>query len=83
MAGAPAVPDLQHDAAAGLVHRLSNLAPAGDLIGAMDAGFGGKAGGVRQHHGALADHQSSAGPLGVVLGHQGRGDMVGGGTAAG
>ena len=83
MAGAPAMPDLQKDAATGLVHRLSNHAPAVDLIGAIDAGFGGKAGGVRQHHGALADHQSGAGPLGVVLGHQGCGYMLSRGTAAG
>lgn len=77
------MPDLQHNAAAGLVHRLGDVAPASDLLGAVDAGFGGKAGGVRQHHGALADHQPGAGPLGVVLGHQGRGYMVGGGAAAG
>jgi hypothetical protein len=82
MAGAAAVPDLQEDAAAGGMHGVGDQLPAGDLGRAVDPRLAPEGGVALDRHGRLGDQQAGAGALGVVLGHQGIGDMLLAGAAA-
>jgi len=83
VAGAAAVPDLQHDAPAGGVHRVGDLLPAGDLGVGVDAGLVPEGGVARHRHRRLGDQQAGAGALGVVGGHQLTGHVAVLGAAAG
>jgi hypothetical protein len=76
------VPDLQHDAPAGGVHRVGHLAPAGHAGLVVDAGLAGEGTALTRHHGGLGDQQAGTGALRVVLGHQRVGDMAAPGARA-
>ena len=82
VAGAAAVPDLQHDAPAGGMHRVGDLLPAGDLGLGVDAGLVPEGGVALHRHRRLGDQQAGAGALGVVGGHQLAGHVAGFGAAA-
>ena len=71
LVGDPAgVPQLRGDQAAGLVDGVGDLAPAGDLLGAVDAGGVHVALALGADLGALGDQQPTAGALDVVVAHQ-------------
>lgn len=77
------VPELGEDAPAGGVHRVGDLAPAGDLLGAVDARCPGVALALPADLGAFGNNQAGAGALAVVLGHQRGGDFATGGAGTG
>ncbi|MNZ89279.1 hypothetical protein D3C78_1081910 [compost metagenome] len=77
------VPELGEDASAGSMHGVGNLAPACDLLGAVDARSPGIALALAADLGAFGNDQAGAGALGVVLGHQLGGDIAGGRARAG
>ena len=83
VAGAAAVPDLQEDAAAGLVYGVGDFFPAGNLGGVVDAGFVPEGGVALDGHGGFGDQQAGTGALGIVGGHQVAGDVAVFGAAAG
>jgi hypothetical protein len=83
VAGPAAVPDLQEDAPAGLVHRVGHVLPAGHLGGRVDARLVPEGGVALHGHGGLGDEQAGTGALGVVGGHQVTGHVVVLGAAAG
>ena len=65
------VPELQQDAAAGLVHRARHQLPAFDLLGRPDARRVRVADAHRRDAGRFGQHQAGAGALAIVFGHHG------------
>ena len=70
---APDVPQLHHNLATRLVHRMGYLLPAVELLGAVQARHIGIALALRADGGGLGDDEAGRGALGVVGGHQGVG----------
>ena len=71
------MPQLRGDQPAGLVDGVGDLAPAGDLLGAVDPGGVHVALALRGDLGALGDQQSRAGALDVVVAIRGLGTSPG------
>ncbi len=69
------VPDLHEDPAAPVMHRLGHLLPALGLLGRPDAGDPFVADRLGRDRHAFADDQAGRSALGVVLCHQGVGDV--------
>ena len=76
MGNAADVPELGSHLAAMLVYGVGNVAPAGYLFGAVNAGGVGVALAGRGDLRAFADDQSGIGALAVVLAHQLGGNVV-------
>ena len=81
MAGAAAMPELQHNPPAGLVHGVGGQAPARHLGLGVDAGLAPEGRMALTDHRCFGDQQAGRGPLGVVRGHQ-RPRLVAGFAAA-
>ena len=64
----PDMPELQKDPAARAMHGIGHALPAGDLVGAVDAGRTRIADALRRHLRRLADDQAGAGALRVIGG---------------
>src|SRR3546814_10069897 len=64
------MPELQEDSAAGPVHGIGDLLPAGDLFGAVDARGGLVALAFGADLGGFGDDQAGAGALAVIFGDQ-------------
>ncbi len=77
------VPELQEDLPALGMDRVGHLFPAGDLLRSKDPWRSQVTLALGRHLGAFADDQAGAGPLAVVLGHQGRGCIASARAAAG
>ena len=80
---APDVPELEHDAPAGLMHGPGDELPAVHLRGGPDSRRVGVTHTHRGDRGRLGDDQADRGPLGVVFGHQRIGDARRAGPRAG
>jgi len=79
---APDMPQLQKHASAGGVNRIGHLAPAVDLGLGINAGRETVALTLAGNLRGFADDQSGGRTLGVILGHQGVGNIAGLGGAA-
>ena len=71
------MPELGEDKPTLGVDRIGDLAPACDLLGAVDARCPGIALAQRGYLGAFADDKAGTGALGVVFGHQAIGHITG------
>jgi hypothetical protein len=63
------VPELKKDAATGLVHRLGDPLPTGDLFVGVDAGRVGTARALLRNRGGFGDYQARRRPLSIILSH--------------
>ena len=81
MTGTTAMPELEDDLAAFLMHGIGDGFPAFDLSIGVDAGLHPEGGIALHDHRGLGDDQTGAGPLRVVFGHERRGIVIGIGTA--
>ena len=77
------MPDLREDVASGVVDGCGDGLPGFDLFARPDAGDVGVADAERVDGDAFGDDESGGGALRVVLGDDGRGDVVGGAAEAG
>ena len=71
------MPELQNNPASRSMHGIGHLFPPGHLGVGMNAGLAGTEGGISLHdHGGFRDDEACGGPLGVIGGHEVRGNMV-------
>ena len=77
------VPDLREDVAACVVDGCGDGLPGFDLLLRPEAGDVGVADAQGVDGSAFGDDEAGGGALGVVVGHDGRGDVVGGAAQAG
>ncbi|MOA14516.1 hypothetical protein D3C78_1346220 [compost metagenome] len=81
MRDAAHMPQLGHDAPARAVHGVGDPLPAFELLRPVQAGHIGIALALLADRRGFADQQAGAGALGIVGGHQGRGNGIGSAVA--